>query len=54
MVEGREGPLLVHVGRLGSEKNIAFLKDILGRIPNANLAIVGKHINELLNYHINT
>jgi len=41
MADGREGPLLVHVGRLGSEKNVGFLKGILERIPEANLAIVG-------------
>lgn len=34
-------PLLVHVGRLGSEKNIELIRGVLERIPEARLAIVG-------------
>eukprot|EP01025_Chloroclados_australasicus_P050333 TRINITY_DN5776_c0_g1_i4.p2 TRINITY_DN5776_c0_g1~~TRINITY_DN5776_c0_g1_i4.p2 ORF type:complete len:216 (-),score=29.58 TRINITY_DN5776_c0_g1_i4:367-1014(-) len=34
-------PLMVHVGRLGHEKNLKFLKQILERIPNLRLAFVG-------------
>ena len=38
----RSGPLLLlYVGRLGTEKNIAMIKDVLERIPEARLAIVG-------------
>lgn len=36
-----EAPLLLSVGRLGSEKNLKFLKGILERIPDARLAFVG-------------
>ena len=35
-------PLLVHVGRLGAEKNIGLIRGVLERIPEARLAIVGK------------
>lgn len=34
-------PLLIHVGRLGAEKNLFVLKDILHKIPGAHLAFVG-------------
>jgi sulfoquinovosyltransferase len=34
-------PLLLSVGRLGSEKNLAFLKGVLARVPGARLAFVG-------------
>jgi sulfoquinovosyltransferase len=34
-------PLIVHVGRLGAEKNLPVLRDILQRIPEARLAFVG-------------
>lgn len=36
-----EGPLLVYVGRLGAEKNLDFLRQVLPRVPNARLALVG-------------
>jgi sulfoquinovosyltransferase len=36
-----DAPLLLSVGRLGSEKNLTFLKGILDRHPNARLAFVG-------------
>ena len=38
---GKEGPLLVHVGRLGAEKNIKAIKGMMEAIPNCCLAIVG-------------
>lgn len=34
-------PLLLHVGRLGAEKNIKLLRDVLERMPHARLAVVG-------------
>ena len=34
-------PLLLYVGRLGREKNINMIKDVLQRIPQARLAVVG-------------
>ena len=34
-------PLLIHVGRLGAEKNLFVLKDMLQKIPGAHLAFVG-------------
>ena len=34
-------PLLLYVGRLGREKNIDMIKDVLQRIPQCRLAIVG-------------
>ncbi|KAG6554726.1 hypothetical protein Mapa_003745 [Marchantia paleacea] len=34
-------PLIVHVGRLGAEKNLEFLKLVMEKIPEAHLAIVG-------------
>ena len=36
-----EAPLLVSVGRLGAEKNLAVLKDVLAANPGARLALVG-------------
>ncbi|GAQ79915.1 sulfoquinovosyldiacylglycerol synthase [Klebsormidium nitens] len=36
-----ERPLIVHVGRLGQEKQLSFIKLILERIPEASLAFVG-------------
>lgn len=36
-----EAPLLLSVGRLGTEKNLDFLRGMLERIPNARLAFVG-------------
>jgi len=37
-----EAPLLMYVGRLGVEKRLRDLKEVLARAPNARLAIVGK------------
>ena len=34
-------PLLVYVGRLGAEKGIELLREVLARVPGARLAIVG-------------
>ncbi|BBN01770.1 phosphatidylinositol alpha 1,6-mannosyltransferase [Marchantia polymorpha subsp. ruderalis] len=34
-------PLIVHVGRLGAEKNLEFFKLVMEKIPEAHLAIVG-------------
>jgi len=34
-------PLLLYVGRIGAEKNLGFLRGVLGRLPDARLAIVG-------------
>ncbi|CAM6011252.1 unnamed protein product [Sphagnum balticum] len=34
-------PLIVHVGRLGAEKNLDFLKKVMERIPEVRLAFVG-------------
>lgn len=36
-----EKPLLVHVGRLGAEKNLNLLKPILDRLPGVRLAFIG-------------
>ncbi|KAJ7294902.1 hypothetical protein O6H91_Y225000 [Diphasiastrum complanatum] len=36
-----ERPLIVHVGRLGAEKNLEFLKSVLDRLPDARLAFIG-------------
>lgn len=41
LCDGRDGPLLIHVGRLGSEKNIRAIRYYLEKIPDANLAVVG-------------
>ena len=41
MSNGNEGPLLVHVGRLGAEKNIKAIREMMATIPNCCLAIVG-------------
>eukprot|EP00316_Scyphosphaera_apsteinii_P004340 CAMPEP_0119344420 /NCGR_PEP_ID=MMETSP1333-20130426/106963_1 /TAXON_ID=418940 /ORGANISM="Scyphosphaera apsteinii, Strain RCC1455" /LENGTH=484 /DNA_ID=CAMNT_0007356859 /DNA_START=26 /DNA_END=1480 /DNA_ORIENTATION=+ len=34
-------PLLLYVGRLGTEKNVGMIKDVLQAIPYARLAVVG-------------
>ena len=34
-------PLLLYVGRLGAEKNIGMIKEVLMRLPEARLAVVG-------------
>ncbi|KAI7728190.1 hypothetical protein M8C21_020137 [Ambrosia artemisiifolia] len=34
-------PLIVHVGRIGVEKNLDFLKSVMERIPHARIAFVG-------------
>lgn len=39
--DGASSPLLVYVGRLGAEKNIAALKGVLEAVPGARLALVG-------------
>lgn len=36
-----DAPLLVTVSRLAPEKNVAFLRDVLRRLPDARLAIIG-------------
>jgi glycosyltransferase involved in cell wall biosynthesis len=36
-----ESPLLLTVSRLASEKNVSFLTEVLERVPEATLAIVG-------------
>ncbi|KAH6824785.1 sulfoquinovosyldiacylglycerol 2 [Perilla frutescens var. hirtella] len=34
-------PLIVHVGRLGVEKNLDFLKRVMDRLPEARIAFIG-------------
>ncbi|XP_038721306.1 sulfoquinovosyl transferase SQD2-like isoform X2 [Tripterygium wilfordii] len=34
-------PLIVHVGRLGAEKSLDFLKSVMDRLPDARIAFVG-------------
>ncbi|MCO5554149.1 hypothetical protein L7F22_007675 [Adiantum nelumboides] len=34
-------PLIVHVGRLGAEKNLDFFKKVMEKLPDARLAFVG-------------
>jgi len=36
-----DSPLLVTVSRLAPEKNVAFLRDVLRRLPDARLALIG-------------
>ncbi|XP_020584873.1 sulfoquinovosyl transferase SQD2-like isoform X2 [Phalaenopsis equestris] len=36
-----EKPLIIHVGRLGVEKNLDFLKRVMDRLPGARIAFVG-------------
>ncbi|CAA6655115.1 unnamed protein product [Spirodela intermedia] len=36
-----ERPLVVHVGRLGAEKSLDFLKKVMDRLPHARIAFVG-------------
>ncbi|WOL14960.1 sulfoquinovosyl transferase SQD2 [Canna indica] len=36
-----EKPLLIHVGRLGVEKSLDFLKRVMDRLPGARIAFVG-------------
>jgi len=36
-----ETPVIVHVGRLGAEKNLDFLKRVMERIPEVRLAFIG-------------
>ena len=36
-----DGPLLLYVGRVSPEKNIALLRPLLERVPGARLAVVG-------------
>lgn len=35
-------PLLLYVGRVGTEKNIPLIREVLDRIPEARLAVVGQ------------
>lgn len=42
MTDGHpDAPLLIHVGRLGAEKNLFVLKDMMAKLPGARLAFVG-------------
>jgi sulfoquinovosyltransferase len=34
-------PVIVHVGRLGAEKNLDFLKRVMKQIPEVRLAFIG-------------
>ncbi|XP_057801281.1 sulfoquinovosyl transferase SQD2 [Salvia miltiorrhiza] len=34
-------PLIIHVGRLGVEKNLDFLKGVMDRLPEARIAFIG-------------
>lgn len=36
-----EKPLIVHVGRLGVEKSLDFLKSVMDRLPDARIAFIG-------------
>ncbi|XP_022841962.1 sulfoquinovosyl transferase SQD2-like isoform X2 [Olea europaea var. sylvestris] len=36
-----ERPLIVHVGRLGVEKSLEFLKSVMDRLPEARIAFIG-------------
>lgn len=36
-----EDPLIINVGRLGNEKNLPSFKELLRRLPNTRLALVG-------------
>ncbi|KAA8519004.1 hypothetical protein F0562_016222 [Nyssa sinensis] len=36
-----ETPLIVHVGRLGVEKNLDFLKRVMDRLPDVRIAFIG-------------
>lgn len=36
-----ERPLIIHVGRLGVEKNLDFLKRVMDRLPGARIAFIG-------------
>ncbi|XP_020571118.1 sulfoquinovosyl transferase SQD2-like [Phalaenopsis equestris] len=36
-----EKPLIIHVGRLGVEKNLDFLKRVMDRLPGARIAFIG-------------
>ncbi|KAK8919136.1 putative sucrose-phosphate synthase 1 [Platanthera zijinensis] len=36
-----EKPLIIHVGRLGVEKNLDFLKRVMERLPGSRIAFVG-------------
>lgn len=48
-----EDPLLINVGRLGSEKNLKSFKELLRRLPNVRLALVGDGpIREELEHHL--
>nr|GMD43376.1 sulfoquinovosyl transferase SQD2-like [Ipomoea batatas] len=34
-------PLIIHVGRLGVEKNLDFLRRVMDRLPDARIAFIG-------------
>ncbi|KAL5721115.1 Sulfoquinovosyl transferase sqd2 [Ranunculus cassubicifolius] len=36
-----EKPLLIHVGRLGAEKSLDFLKTVMDRLPDVRIAFIG-------------
>ncbi|KAI0512197.1 hypothetical protein KFK09_012835 [Dendrobium nobile] len=36
-----EKPLLIHIGRLGAEKNLDFLKKVMDRLPGARISFIG-------------
>lgn len=36
-----DGPLLLYVGRVSPEKNLALLRPLLEKVPGARLAVVG-------------
>jgi sulfoquinovosyltransferase len=41
MTDGRDGPIVGYVGRLGAEKNLDKLKLWLEQLPNVNLCLIG-------------
>ena len=42
MTDGHpDAPLLIHVGRLGAEKNLFVLREMLEKLPGAHFAFVG-------------
>ncbi|MED6212588.1 Sulfoquinovosyl transferase sqd2 [Stylosanthes scabra] len=49
-----EKPLIVHVGRLGVEKSLDFLKSVMDRLPDARIAFIGDGPYSIQNvFHIN-
>ena len=41
-IHSYQAPLLIYVGRLGVEKRLRDLRDVLSKLPGARLAFVGK------------